>query len=31
MQSLLVGKVKQMRIEAPGAFAIYRRGIRSIK
>jgi TetR/AcrR family transcriptional regulator len=31
MQSLLVGKVKQMRTEAPGAFAIYRRGIRSIK
>lgn len=31
MQSLLVGKVKQMRTEAPGVFAIYRRGIRSIK
>jgi AcrR family transcriptional regulator len=31
MQSLLVGKVKQMRTEAPGAFGIYRRGIRSTK
>lgn len=31
MQSLLVGKVKQMRAQAPGVFAIYRRGIRSIK
>lgn len=29
MQSLLSGKVEQMRTEAPGAFAIYRRGIRS--
>lgn len=31
MQSLLVGQVKQMRAEAPGVFAIYRRGIRSIE
>jgi AcrR family transcriptional regulator len=29
MQTLLTGKVKQMRAAAPGAFAIYRRGIRS--
>ncbi|MDP1612530.1 MAG: TetR family transcriptional regulator [Sulfuritalea sp.] len=31
MQSLLVGKVKQMRTQAPVVFAIYRRGIRSIE
>lgn len=31
MQSLLSGKVRLMRTDAPGAFAIYRRGIRSIK
>lgn len=31
MQSLLSGKVRQMRTDAPNAFAIYRRGIRSIK
>lgn len=31
MQSLLVGKVKQMRAQAPVVFAIYRRGIRSIE
>ncbi len=30
MQSLLSGKVGQMRADAPGAFAIYRRGIRSV-
>lgn len=29
MQSLLSGKPGQMRADAPGAFAIYRRGIRS--
>ena len=29
MQSLLAGKVGQIRRAAPGAFAIYRRGIRS--
>ena len=29
MQSLLSGKVGQMRNDAPGVFAIYRRGIRS--
>ena len=29
MQSLLSGKARQMRADAPGAFAIYRRGIRS--
>ena len=31
MQSLLSGKVRQMRADGPGAFAIYRRGIGSIK
>lgn len=31
MQSLLSGKVKQMRADAPGAFAIYRRGIGSAR
>ena len=31
MQSLLSGKAGQMRADAPGAFAIYRRGIRSVK
>ena len=31
MQSLLSGKARQMRTDAPGVFAIYRRGIRSIK
>lgn len=31
MQSLLSGKAAQMRADAPGAFAIYRRGIRRIK
>ncbi|MCM2290213.1 MAG: TetR family transcriptional regulator [Sulfuritalea sp.] len=31
MQSLLSGKTKQMRADAPGAFAIYRRGIRSVE
>lgn len=30
MQSLLSGKAGQMRADAPGAFAIYRRGIRSV-
>jgi TetR/AcrR family transcriptional regulator len=29
MQALLSGKAAQMRADAPGAFAIYRRGIRS--
>ena len=29
MQSLLAGKTKRMRTDAPGAFAIYRRGIGS--
>lgn len=29
MQSLLSGKARQMRADAPGAFAIYRRGIGS--
>ena len=29
MQALLSGKAGQMRADAPGAFAIYRRGIRS--
>jgi hypothetical protein len=28
MQSLLAGSVRRIRTEAPGAFAIYRRGIR---
>lgn len=31
MQTLLTGKVELMRAAAPGAFAIYRRGIRSIQ
>jgi AcrR family transcriptional regulator len=31
MQSLLSGQVKQTRADAPGAFAIYRRGIGSVK
>ena len=31
MQSLLSGKVAQMRADAPAAFSIYRRGIRSVK
>jgi AcrR family transcriptional regulator len=31
MQSLLSGKAGQMRADAPGAFAIYRRVIRSVK
>lgn len=31
MQSLLSGKARQMRADAPGAFAIYRRGIRRVK
>jgi len=31
MQSLLSGKVKRMRAAAPGAFAIYSRGIRSVR
>ena len=30
MQSLLSGTAGQMRADAPGAFAIYRRGIRSV-
>ncbi len=30
MQSLLSGKVGQMQANAPGAFALYRRGIRSV-
>lgn len=30
MQSLLSGKPGKMRADAPGAFAIYRRGIRSV-
>lgn len=29
MQSLLAGSVERIRAEAPGAFAIYRRGVRS--
>ena len=29
MQSLLAGDVKRIRLEAPGVFAIYQRGIRS--
>ena len=31
MQSLLSGKVEKMRDDAPGAFAIYRRGIRRVE
>lgn len=31
MQSLLAGDVKKMRKDAPGVFAIYRRGIRGDK
>jgi|SRR5690606_27634534 len=31
MQSLLAGEVERIRRDAPGVFAIYRRGIRSIK
>lgn len=31
MQSLLSGKARQMLADAPGAFAIYRRGIRSVE
>ena len=31
MQSLLAGKVSRIRRDAPGVFAIYRRGIESTK
>lgn len=31
MQSLLAGSVEHMRVQAPGAFAIYSRGIRSAR
>jgi hypothetical protein len=31
MQSLLAGSVEHMRAQAPGAFAIYSRGIRSAR
>ena len=31
MQSLLAGNTKRMRADAPGAFAIYRRGIGSVR
>ncbi|MGP1666793.1 MAG: TetR/AcrR family transcriptional regulator, partial [Rhodanobacter sp.] len=31
MQALLAGDTRRMRTEAPGAFAIYRRGIASIR
>ncbi|MFA6310384.1 MAG: TetR/AcrR family transcriptional regulator [Sterolibacterium sp.] len=31
MQTLLTGKVERMRAAAPGAFAIYSRGIRSVR
>jgi len=31
MQSLLAGNTERMRVDAPGAFAIYRRGIGSVR